>query len=1040
MTAPFAPRPARGPLWLLPLTLLTLCASSASAAAGGGGPPNFNPCVLPQNYKTPENCASNSWLGQCGSYYGIAADPMQDPYCGPLLTARLKKYAQKQGGALDEKVFSKTDDVFVPAIGADPWLPAKRTGTQVTWANQEDKAKFDATQAWIWDPTTYHRANASYPQQTIYTCEGYVYRSFYDLEQWIDATNACKGDPRCIVSVSMHGMGAKTAAKLPGIARRKLMNADNQPIFGDRMVQLVKEDKLAQIEADPFNDDLYQLDEVPKNQFYANTKWFMVPKLVQAFQPTGQDQIVGALLDELSRGEQLYVAGQGSPTVSGVYYQDEKGNPHQGFFDEWDFHRVMNNRSKNTTDGEMKEYRQRQKEFTAQYDKLVDEWKCLYADAMIAGGCKGLNIPNAVGKVNPGDTQIWEGDPFASRSIYGKLDSSQLIVPPFITGNVGVGADLTPTAFGPLANLSDAQIGAIGSLITQGTKAIPMKAHHAGLLTNRGRAIGTVISWNNGQVANLRGQNAWLGNYVPHVDPGSLLPFRKITASFLVARTWEVNPPRPDLTSPTPRLDCTLPDVRPRPTAAVNGVSVDAISNPLGGLVLDDIFHTQRIWKDVCILTNMLLDEWARTQKGHPSCIDRANSTCDWMPQDFVDRFYTRNVSWASAAKETEYKYCKRWTGGGKLYSPLNGPFQIGVPNSNNFDLAGVRSYLAAREVNFNKLFQQVPVKQHDDFGTVRADQQSIGGKQFGGGFSYSLGWHANVKKRMPKDDPDYGDQICRLGGNAAATLSAEAILFGHHSSIIDGLAMVSSNEDDDGKAYGNAHLYVVGYELFDTKDAPAEFKPQPDGKIDISATYSDGKFNGDKITLFAVPFQAGPITITITVGIDYSYGFIAGFKAGGPPTDKKDPNYCNPQAKLYSASAMFEPQASLGAWLDADASFLGFGVGLEVELTLVGIGLPLTAEVSLGLDKDQNLAILFDARLDLDLVTLKGSMGVYVKALFIKIFSITLVSWDGFHHKFPIFRTKDIGLPLGPLLSNIIEPAGSDKQHPNAGNGSENL
>jgi hypothetical protein len=917
-------------------------------------------------------------------------------------------------------------------VPSAPWLPTKHDGTKITWANLEDDAKYAASQEWIWSKVDYTRKTASFPQNTIFNCEAYTYRSFYDIERWIDATNACKGQPRCIVDITMHGMGAKSPATAPGIARRSMRDSESA-LISTRLDKLVGEGLVAQIESDPFNDDLYQLDEVPKNAFYANTKWFMVPALVNAFQPTGQDQIVGALLDELSRGEQLYVAGKGSPTVSGVYFQDAKGNPHQGFFDEWDFHRVLNNRTKKTTEGEQQEYRRRQKEFTTLFDKLIDEWKCLVADAQIPGGCQGLDIPNAIGKVHPGDTQMWEGDPFASRSLYGKVDGTALVVPPFINGNIGFGADLQQTQFGALSTLTAGQITQLGSMLTQGVKAIPFKAHMPGLLTPRGRNIGTVIAWDNGQVATQRGQNAWLGNLVPHVDPASLVPevrYGEMNAAVLITQTWTTNPPKADLTSATPRLDCTVRGTRidGGGEVAVGGV----LRDPLGGLKQDK-FHTERIWKDVCLLTNLLLEEWGRTQKGHSSCIDRTNSACDWMPQDFVDRFYTRNIGWAAAAKESEFKYCKRWTGGNKMTSQKNDVKQVGIPSGERTNVADIRAFLALREAAFLKLFKKVPVLGKDDFGTVRADDQHIGDKKFGGGFAYSLGWHAQVKKR------DAADQICRLGGNASATMTAEAILFGHHNPIIDGLAMVSANEDDDGKAYGNAHLYVMGSELFDTKDAPASFHPDPvTHRIDISATYNAFHFDGDRITLFAVPFQAGPITITITVGLDYKYGFTAGFQAGGPPADKNDPNYCNASAYLYKATATFTPQADLGAWLDADASFLGFGVGLEVELTLVGIGLPLFAEVKLGVDAG-DLAILFQAGLDLDLVTLKGQMSVYVKAFFVKIFSVKLVDWDGFHHKFPVFRTPLVAVPLTPLVSDVILPIGSDKNH-NWGAGSETL
>jgi hypothetical protein len=35
--------------------------------------------------------------------------------------------------------------------------------------------------------------------------------------------------------------------------------------------------------------------------------------------------------------------------------------------------------------------------------------------------CNHKNLPNALGKVNPGDTQMWENDPFATLRILGQL-------------------------------------------------------------------------------------------------------------------------------------------------------------------------------------------------------------------------------------------------------------------------------------------------------------------------------------------------------------------------------------------------------------------------------------------------------------------------------------------------------------------------------------------------------------------------------------------------------------------------------------------
>lgn len=1000
------------------LVPLLLCLSSSANAAIVVQPPQIIPCS--QVPPSTSRCASNVWLAQCGTYWGVSQpvlDPqggVLDPTCGPLLAASLTAAGQAQGAA-SERVFDKTTDNFTASVAPAAWAPKTYTGTQLTWANQEEKAKFDASQADLWMGPLKYTRNAGVLGNPIFGCEQYVYRTFYDLERWLDTTNACKGNARCTAKNSMNLMGSTGPSVAPGIGRRPLRDAENNLIYQqanpkNHLNVLSLAGALHDSELSSFDDDKFQLDEVPKNGFYAATKYFIVPNLIAAFDANGQ-QNLGALLNELGRGELLYNIGTNAPVVGGIWYADAKGSPHQGFADEWDFHRIMQLRTAATTEGESREYRRRQKELTAQYDKLIDEWKCLIPDATLPGGCKGLKLPNAIGKVNPGDIQMWEADPLASRTIYGKLTDQQLVVPVFIGGQIGFGADLQQNLFGPISDLDVTQIGQIGQqLAGGGMKAMPFKAHQPGVLSRSGRAIGSYFTYDGADVQ--RAANLPIGEVVPRLDPATLVA-REDTAGFLINRTWAFNPPRVVYSrSGAPSLDCSLPARVGR-----TDTGVVALVDPLAGLNPDPTFHTERIWRDVCVMTNLLLAEWGRTQVGSPSCIDKNSSTCDWVPQDFVDRFVTRNVGWASAAKESEYRWCKRWTGGGKVTDPANGPFQIGVPDaSRNSGLAAFRAFLDAREQKFNTTFKLVPVLQAEDFGTKRQDKQTIGDSTFGGGYNYSLGWHVKVYKR------DANAQICRLGGNAWATLGANAVLFGLKSTLLDASANVTSNEGDQGAVIGNTHIYVLGKELFDTKNAAGA---TASGDINISGSWFGRDGDGARPELFAVPFQAGPVTITITVGVFYDYGFVARFDAGGPPTDPNDPLYCDSTAALFRASASFSPTADLGVWLDADASFLGFGVGLEVDLVLVGLGLPLHAEIKLGLDPSNQMAIMFDAGLDLDLTTLKGQMSVYVKAFFMKVFSVKMIDWDGFHHRFPVFRTPTVALQIGNLGPGIITPPG---------------
>ena len=153
------------------------------------------------------------------------------------------------------------------------------------------------------------------------------------------------------------------------------------------------------------------------------------------------------------------------------------------------------------------------------------------------------------------------------------------------------------------------------------------------------------------------------------------------------------------------------------------------------------------------------------------------------------------------------------------------------------------------------------------------------------------------------------------------------------------------------------------------------------------------------------------------SAGVSYNYGVILNLSAKAPTKGSCVTN--SPAA--YTVGANFTPAADLGVWVDADASLAGIvGVGVEGQLTLVGLSLPLNSTVKLGVDSTQNPALIFDLGLDLTLTTLKGELDIYLKALFMKVASFTLVSWDGYKHTFPIFRTHET-LQLSPLTPGSI-------------------
>ncbi|PTL76515.1 hypothetical protein [Vitiosangium sp. GDMCC 1.1324] len=980
----------------LPAVLTALGILSAGAAHAGiiTLPPTV--ICLPPSAST---CVDDHWVKVCGATYNATDPNDQTSPCWSYNQSTLQNYmTTSQQGAMSERIFDTGTNDFVSSMPSPTIpIPVSRLGTNSTWSAQEDLARFNAARSTATDPLTYQRMYDTATWTSINSCENYVYRSFYDVERWVDAMNLCKGDARCVVNVSLNGMTATGPATVPGIARRQMKDSEGVIIYDPvnpytRGRQLMAQGLLKQFELDPF-DDSYTLGQLPKNMFYANTQAFIVPNLVAAFQTAGLGSHVQNLLNELNRGSTLYSIGDSHVGGSWFMLNDRA---HQGFYDEWDFHNKMNQRTATVTDGESREYRRRSEVLRQQFDLTIDAMKCLVANATQPGGCNS-NIPNALGKVRPGEAQMWEGDPFAVRSIFSQITPEAFVTPPSLQGQIGYGSQLQLGQY-PLS-----QILSTGLISSQ--DMLPTTAHLPGMLQSQVAGLASTrqsstelatrtlaVSTPSPSAVDPGGPSTTppppsISDWTPVVDPASLVTPGNL--SWLLNRMWAVNAPSVDTTGASPKLRCNS-----------------------RRLVVDADFHTEKIWVDACLLTNMLLEEWGRLQNGKPSCLDRNSYACDWLPQDFVDRFVTKNVGYMSAAKEAEYRWCKRWTGGGQLTSTNT---SVGVPSGNRATLNNLRTTLAYRQTTFEAKLKKVPVKGHEDFGTTRTDTQSIGNSTFGGGYSYTLGWHAQVKKR------NAADRICRMGGNVLAQFSANATLFGVSDiSILDSRAFVSSNESDDGKAYGDAKLYVVGFQVFDTD-------PDKTGQhIDLSAaTYSKPVFAGSgKPQLLTVPFQAGPITITVSAGVAYGYGGILSLNAKAPAVGS-----CNPDAPLYSASALFTPYADLGVWADADASLAGIiGVGLEVELTLVGLSLPLSANVGLGVDAQNTPVITFSTALDLTLTTLKGEIDLYIKALFMKVASFTLVRWSGLSHTFPIFRTSET-LPLSPLTSGSIElpPSGSD-------------
>ena len=1116
---------------------LVLCALAGTAA------PAIDIHYCQDNPPSAAVCANDHWISTCLAGYGSTDpndkvnNPCQVPQppdtCPGTVNSPCERsftqlaydiYAAQHPGVDSERVFDKSLDNFRPsrASPAQHKVTLDRTSGPGSWANQELMAQYAAWNATNIDPLTYTRVGLFETINGITSCEDYTYYSFMDMERWIDGINACKDDARCKVNVSLKGYTAKGESAPPGISRRRPQNYDGNYIYDqwddkNHVTELIAHKDMAQLEADPFND-AWQLTAVPKNAFHSGTEYLITPAIFNAMVAVGVPDAQG-LADELARGDNQYEMGEGVPTGNGGYYLDTTNKLHQGFYDEFAFHHYMNLTTQNTTKGESREYRRRNDSVTKAWSQLGEDMKCLFGNSPLfdqnLGTCGTQNTPSALGKVRPGDTQIYESDPFQTYAVMSAVAETQMAQPPALFGQIGFGNQLQ-TAQYTLAQLSALDI-------SYGAQNIPSGAHAPGFLSanaitnsklfnalnlpaamvarlsarqveslaatetrianilagqqgltlfggghgagggfggnfGTGLVLGLLggfntpggITFGNGGIGLGLGGGA-SGGAVPfsltinsHSNPGGDLSNYVATytpsggkagsTSMMIDQTWSVNPPRWTTDqNGNPILNCAT--TRPRVGAPVDqGAIADfAAQSVISTLKVDTFFHTEKMWASTCELTNLLLVEWYRKVNGVPSCLDRTSNACDWVPQDFVDRFVTRNISYASAAKQIEYDYCKRWTGGGNITdlatakSPkgltcpnvLQGKQLIaGVSYQNRQSLTAMRTFLDKRRDTFECLLKKVTVKAPEVFGKEKIDGNKLGNAEFGGGYSYDLGWTATAV-RYPQDgqpsDPAKNGKICRLGGKMDAGFKAFATLFSNEIDIINADVHVLANDNDDHKGVGWANLVVATFTVFTKGDQG--------NPIDLTGTYKppDGVKN-DRVQFVEAPFQVGWVTVTIKAGIFYDYGATLTLttQVPGKVCDTVHP-------ASWGTHAKFEPKVDLGVWVSADATIGGaFGVGLEVDLILLGLGLPLTADVTFEINPDdQQQSIKFQAELDFTLTTLKGELDFYIIAFFVKVASFKVVGWDGFVQKFPIFRITPVYIPLQPLTPGAIHPPG---------------
>jgi hypothetical protein len=993
-------------------TLYGVDTGAAPAAPGPGTTPPPSPCTPPLRtvnsppWPAPSQCGDPAFRQQC---------PGLDASCTAVIRAEEQRLSS-QSGEVGGKSYSNNKLYGVPKTrgftngtkqhnygvgttrpaGPAPTnavmtnLAAQRAALQkkgvvgqrhpalgpnnnARWAYRESQARVDAL---AWKPSrlleVYQRPHTAPGASTVGSCEDYVYKGFYDDERWLDAIYGCKGDARCETNVSL-------LPTTPGIAGRALQNP-LMPSF----TQFIPD----------YDGSLEFRGMMPKNSFYAGTGAFITDSLVAAFaSDPAKSASMKALASALRDGMSTYDIGHGKNGNS-------LGTRSQGFSDEWDFHRVMNARTANITEGEFDEYKRRNDKVIAAMDHFWTTAKCVAH--LNPNDCKG--VPNAVGHTFPGETQMFDGDPFTSRATFGNVNMAVATdMLSFVNSKAGMmdalnaGAHIgSGLAFPGLANRAAVAMGTplnqTGFAGAQGGVQLNAPKLNAPVAPGPGATQQAPGIVNRQSVRLKQPESPGVGNF-----PLAYLDLN-----------WRQKPPVIDRNSTYPRLVCPSTGTGKPSTPATSWTT--ASQKPSGERFLGELAACQAV--------NVILEEWARKQAADTApppepgqtaekgttCFDTGNAACDWSPSMFVKRWVVNTTGYNMHAKERAYSDCKAWKT--KLFE--NGAKTHPDPPAT---LNAINDAERVRKEDLRGL----PVKQIDNFGQDKADQHTAGNHAFGVGYSYDLGWEAKIFARDPSDNTP-----CRMGGRVHSAFDAQAWAFGLPPiDIVEASLGIDANDDknqqqtDALQAYGHGDFLNGAYEFYKIPDNTT-FKLSAVG----SPPYMlPGVHDGDEETIVRIPVQISWVTLTFTIGMSWGYGADMFIYAQAPTK-----NQCTKD--LFKVGGGVVPYAHLDLVVGAECSIAGIaGVGVDVDIVLLDIKLPLHGGASLTASQDAKLYLGFDAGLDLQLGTLDGHMSAFASFIGIKLFEVELFHWKGLHTTVPIFHFQSKKFELADLGGNPVPP-----------------
>ena len=440
--------------------------------------------------------------------------------------------------------------------------------------------------------------------------------------------------------------------------------------------------------------------------------------------------------------------------------------------------------------------------------------------------------------------------------------------------------------------------------------------------------------------------------------------------------------------------------------------------------------HAARIRAEY-LLAEYLNVEWSLPNHG---CFDTTSSYCDWSPKDFVATIVDR-MSWMSGQL---YHQCIANTGddfvalanqdpadpnGRRKQDHWFPPFSIAknqlvhyqrdyTPTTDLVDLFVARfkdrdALWKAYAADEAALVAQVADLPFNAGGTAlsdaSSDSNSLGDTStFGASYGYSLGW--NVWQTQAATNTAGESVICRLAGNANASLYASVSAFGTTVSLAD--AALESLESD-GDSHVNAHFTVLGTQVF---------TPQAIAPNDPLATFNAivpvaSHPLGPPVPIADQWFVLlGVVPVHLQAQIALSAG--ATLTASG-----SNPAGCDIANVPFTMQTGFTPFVRADLVASAAFDVLLADAGVRVTLNLLTVSVPLDFRF-VATPANGVTTVAYANSLGVSLDELSGSVELFADLhTFWDTYSAskTVFSWGGFHQNQTLWSKKK-SFPLDSL------------------------